>query len=83
MLFTKCDLCKRVIKDSEEITASFGWKRYSLCVRCGEPTARDVMAKRTSANPQSSWLRLTREAEKPSSKTVLRPTVSATYILVK
>jgi hypothetical protein len=37
MLVTKCDLCKRVIKDSEEITAGFGWKRYSLCVRCGKP----------------------------------------------
>jgi hypothetical protein len=26
MLVTKCDLCKRVIKDGEEITAGFGWK---------------------------------------------------------
>src|SRR6266849_3786821 len=37
MIVTRCDLCKRVIKDSEEITAGFGWKRYSLCVRCGKP----------------------------------------------
>jgi hypothetical protein len=36
MLVTKCELCKRVIKDSEEITAGFGWKRYSLCMRCGK-----------------------------------------------
>jgi hypothetical protein len=50
MLVTKCDLCKRVIKNSEEITAGFGWKRYSLCVRCAEPIV-SLLRKRKLLQP--------------------------------
>jgi len=38
MLITKCDLCKREIKDKKEmVTAGVGWDLYSLCPRCGKP----------------------------------------------
>jgi len=38
MLVTKCDLCKKVINDREDVvTAGLGWDRYSLCARCGKP----------------------------------------------
>jgi hypothetical protein len=50
MLVTKCDLCKRAIKDGEEITAGFGWKRFSLCVRCGKPVVA-LLKKRKLLQP--------------------------------
>lgn len=55
MLVTKCDLCKRVIKDREEIvTAGVGmWNRYSLCVRCGKPIVV-LLKKRKLLQPQTT-----------------------------
>lgn len=36
MMITKCDLCKKEIKN-EKVTAGFGFSRKELCQNCGLP----------------------------------------------
>ena len=36
MTVTKCDFCKKNIKD-KAVTAGLGYKRFELCYTCGAP----------------------------------------------
>jgi hypothetical protein len=38
MYITKCDICKKTIKDSsEEVRAGHSYGTYHLCEKCGQP----------------------------------------------
>ncbi len=38
MLITKCDGCRKQIKNHDEkVVAGRGWPQFSFCERCGKP----------------------------------------------
>lgn len=40
MLVTKCDSCKKLIKDDKSIIAGIGFSRVELCEKCGAPISK-------------------------------------------
>jgi hypothetical protein len=55
MLVTKCDNCKKEIKDrnKEAVIVGLGWPEFSLCRNCGKPIIA-FLQKRKLLQPETT-----------------------------
>jgi len=54
MLITKCDICKKEIKNrDQQITAGKFWHQFSFCSRCGKPITTFLRRRRLLTESKS------------------------------
>lgn len=45
MRVTKCDICNKVITNSQKrVTAGFGWDSNEFCMDCGKPVIKFLLS---------------------------------------